>query len=58
MTFQALFLTGVVLAFGSLFVTLMYVWVSTNLHQMKRPPVAPQSIPARRPEPEPVKRAA
>jgi hypothetical protein len=57
-TFQTLFLAGVVLAFGALFVTLMYAWISVNLHQMKRAPTAVQSTPARRPDPVPLRQAA
>ncbi|MDB5471970.1 MAG: hypothetical protein JWR84_3530 [Caulobacter sp.] len=50
MTFQTVFLIGVVLAFGSLFVTLMGVWIYTNLPVRKPIPFPPRSIAARRPE--------
>ena len=55
MTFQTVFLAGVILAFGSLFAVLMYAWITVNLHQMKQKPTPAQAIPAQRP---PLKRAA
>jgi hypothetical protein len=58
MSFQTLFLAAVIAAFGALFVTLMYAWISTNLHQMKRTPAAVESTPARRPDPSELNRAA
>ena len=58
MTFQTAFLIGVIVAFGSLFFLLMYAWITVNLHQMKRPSAAVQATPARRPDPETIKRVA
>ena len=57
MTFQTAFLIGVIIAFGGLFSVLMYAWITVNLHQMKRPPAPVQATPARRPDPEPLRRA-
>jgi hypothetical protein len=58
MSFQSAFLIGVVVAFGGLFSVLMYAWIAVNLHQMKRPTPVAQATPARRPDPEPLKRVA
>lgn len=55
MTFQTVFLAGVIAAFGSLFAVLMYAWIAVNLHQVKQKPAQVQAIPAQRP---PLKRAA
>ena len=55
MTFQSVFLVGVIAAFGSLFAVLMYAWITVNLHQMKQKPAAAQATPAQRP---PLRRAA
>jgi hypothetical protein len=53
MTFQTLFLAGVILAFGGLFAVLMYAWIITNLPQRAQAPA--QATPAQRP---PLKLAA
>ena len=55
MTFQTIFLAGVIVAFGSLFTVLMYAWITVNLHQMKRKPAPAEATPAQRP---PLKLAA
>ena len=55
MTFQTVFLAGVILAFGSLFAVLMYAWITVNLHQMKQKPAPVEATPAQRP---PLKLAA
>lgn len=58
MTVQTIFLTAVVLAFSTLFVVLMYAWITVNLHQMKKTIAPAQATPAKRPEPAPLKMAA
>ncbi|WGM40838.1 hypothetical protein [Caulobacter sp. NIBR1757] len=58
MTFQTLFLAGVVAAFSSLFLVLMYVWITVNLHQMKQARTVTQVTPAQRPAHDPLKLAA
>ena len=58
MTVHTLLLTGIALFFGSFFVVMMYVWITTNLHQAKQAKPTVQSIPARRPEAAPLKQAA
>lgn len=50
MSFETLFLTGVIVAFASLFAVMVYAWITVNLHERKRSKTVVQSIPARRME--------
>ena len=58
MTFQTIFLVGVIAAFGALFTVLMYAWITVNLFQMKRPRAQVEAIPAKRPDATGLKQAA